>query len=155
MLAVRGDATQFRHREVRLGGANNVFKVENDCFLTEKKGMQLFHLSLVWTNCTSPLWNLNVYLFLVWIDNIYGLHLKEQIQILSQNWKWLELCSHGFIPSASWCGNNSLKFHIAKKTDPKYIWKMRSQPRLGWPLWNICVTNTYRVFPRSWLIYLY
>ena len=38
MFAVRVDVTQFRHREVRLGGANNVFKVENDCFLTEKKG---------------------------------------------------------------------------------------------------------------------
>jgi hypothetical protein len=53
-----------------------------NCFLTEKMGMQLFHLSFVWTNWTSPLWNLNVYLFLVYIDNTYRLHLKEQIQIL-------------------------------------------------------------------------
>ena len=39
---------------------------------------------------------------------------------------------------------------------------LRSPPRLGWPLWNICVTNdhgyvplvvnTSRSFPRSWLI---
>jgi hypothetical protein len=39
---------------------------------------------------------------------------------------------------------------------------VRSPPRLGWPLWNICVTNdhgyvplvveTSRSFPRSWLI---
>jgi hypothetical protein len=39
---------------------------------------------------------------------------------------------------------------------------LRSLPRLGWPLWNICVTNdhgyiplvvnTSRSFPRSWLI---
>ena len=39
---------------------------------------------------------------------------------------------------------------------------VRSQPRLGWPLWNICVTNdhgyvplvanTSRSFPRSWFI---
>jgi hypothetical protein len=47
-----------------------VFKVENNCFLTEKKGMQLFHLSFVWTNCTSPLSNLNVYPFLVYIVHL-------------------------------------------------------------------------------------
>ena len=39
---------------------------------------------------------------------------------------------------------------------------LRSQPWLGWPLWNICITNdhgyvplvvnTFRTFPHSWLI---
>jgi hypothetical protein len=43
-----------------------------------------------------------------------------------------------------------------------YIYVLRSSPWLGWPLWNICVTNyhgyvplvvnTSRSFPRSWLI---
>jgi hypothetical protein len=36
--------------------------------------------------------------FLVCIDNIYGLHLKGQTQILSQNWNWFKIYSHGFIP---------------------------------------------------------
>jgi hypothetical protein len=56
-------------------------------FSDRKKGMWSFHLSFVSTNCASSLWNLNAYLFfLVYIDNICGLRLKEQIQILSQNW---------------------------------------------------------------------
>jgi hypothetical protein len=41
--------------------------------------------TFVWTKSTSSLWNLNGYLLLVYIDNIYGLHLKGQTQILSQN----------------------------------------------------------------------
>ena len=36
-FAARSNVTQFRHRVVRLGGANNVFKVEKYCF-RQKKG---------------------------------------------------------------------------------------------------------------------
>jgi hypothetical protein len=63
------------------------------------------------------IFHLNVYLFLVYIDNTYGLHLKEQIQILSQNWKWLEFCSHSFIPKrvmSGWGMDIGRKFYGRK-----------------------------------------
>jgi hypothetical protein len=56
-----------------LGGANNVFKVKKYCFLTEKRGCD---------RATSPLY---VHLRFEICINIYGLRLKGQTNILSQN----------------------------------------------------------------------
>ena len=68
-----------------LGGANNDFKANNYCFMKKKVGCD---------RATSPLYEPGVHLrfeictptlFLVFIDNIYGLHLKGETNILSQN----------------------------------------------------------------------
>jgi hypothetical protein len=31
-----------------------------------------------------------------------------------------------------------------------HLESLRSQPRLGWPLWHICVTNDHEYVPRTW-----
>ena len=65
------------------------------------------------------------------------------------------------------CGYLSIKFQISVaqiKTRMNFITSkaLRSPPWLGWPSWNICVTNdhgyvplvvnTSRSFPHSWLV---
>ena len=72
-----------------LGGSNNDFKETNYCFLRKKVGCD---------RANTSLWNLNATSLLVYIDNIHRLHLKGQTQILSQNWNWFKIYSHGFIP---------------------------------------------------------
>ena len=53
MFAARGDIAQFRHREVRLGGANNIFMANNYCFLMKNRGFD---------RATSPLYEPGVHL---------------------------------------------------------------------------------------------
>ena len=120
MFAARGDIAQFQHREVRWEGLI-IFSRQIITVFWQKRGIRSCHLSFVWTGSTSLVWNLNAYLFLVYIDNMYGLHLKGQTQILSQNWNWFNMCSHGFIPKRVMAWQY---FSFAKKTDPWYICTM-------------------------------
>ena len=92
-----GNISQFRHREVRWEGLIMIAKQTITVFWGKKVGCD---------RANSPLYEPGVHLrfeiwtstsFLVYIDNIYGLHLKGQTQILSQNWNWFIIYSHNFI----------------------------------------------------------
>jgi hypothetical protein len=60
------------------------------------------YVPLVWTPTS----------FLVYINNIYGLHLKGQRQLLSQNWDWLKFIHTILYQNALWHGNDCLIVHI-------------------------------------------
>ena len=85
MLAARGDTTQFRHRQVRWEGLITFSKQICFCFLTEKVDAIAPYLLCINQLYISALKSERLPLFVVYIDTIYGIHLKEQIQIVSQN----------------------------------------------------------------------
>jgi len=102
------------------GGAINVFNWSKEKKNSDRKnGMRSCHscpLSFVWTQSltlnasTSPLRKLNGSFFLVYIDNIYGLHLKAQKKVRIEN--NLNFFYTVLYQNTSWQGNNCLMFHI-------------------------------------------
>jgi hypothetical protein len=66
-------------------GANNVFKVNKYCFLTEKGDAIMPPLLCMNQEYISTLKSERLPFFGIYIDDIYSLHLKGQTQILSQN----------------------------------------------------------------------
>jgi hypothetical protein len=83
IFAASGDVTQFRHRSKEI------------LFSDRKKGMRSCHLSFVWAKITSPLWNLNGYLFF----GIHWSYLRSTFERTDKHFKsqLKIICSHGCI----------------------------------------------------------
>ena len=117
LFATRGDIAEFRHCEVRWEGLI-MFSRQTITVFWRKIGDAIVPPLFVWTRSTSPVWNQDAYLFLVCIDNIYGLHLKGQTHIDSK------FVHKVLYQNGLWHGNSCLivwYFTFAKKTDPRYI----------------------------------
>ena len=85
------------------------------------------------THATSPLYEPGVHLrFEIWtptsllayIDTIYGLHLKEQTHILSQNWIEFNINRHGFIPNCAMARQwlFDISYLLRRLTHDSYAW---------------------------------
>jgi hypothetical protein len=69
---------------------------------------QKFRVRPPWLWCLRATFYIYIFLFIIKssayaiFHNIYGLHLKEQTQILGQNWNWLKIYSHNCTEIYSW-----------------------------------------------------
>ena len=101
-----------------------ISKQNKYCFLSKKVGCN---------HATSPLYEPGVLLrFKIWtptsllayIDTIYGLHLKGQRQIFSQNWIEFNINRHGFIPKCAMARQwlFDISYLLRRFTHDSYAW---------------------------------
>jgi hypothetical protein len=87
-------------------------------------------------DCTSPLWNLNVYLFLVYINNILRSTFERTDTDFKSELKMIGILFTRFYTKALHGAAITVwYFTFVKKTDPKYIWKMNPRGHILEPLY--------------------